>query len=192
MGSSISEHHESSQCPAQTTSAQSHGPAPLSFHKDDMVVCSFSTTANDGDTCQSFSSEWGLTLDQFESLNPDVSCPDLVGGQEYCVVGDVSSSPSTTTTSSSDTTTPTPTKTTPKTTMKTTSSAQHEPQQSGLADNCDNFYLVQGGDSCQIIESKYGITAAQFSKWNPAINSDTSAHSSCSGHAVVFGPDADT
>ena len=61
------------------------------------------------------------------------------------------------------------TSTTP--TTSSSSSAQYEPQQSGLAANCDNFYDVQSGDSCDAIESEFGITAAQFSSWNPSINS---------------------
>jgi LysM repeat protein len=45
------------------------------------------------------------------------------------------------------------------------------PTQSGLASNCDAFHLVASGDTCAAIETEYGITAAEFSTWNPAINS---------------------
>ncbi|KAM0470185.1 hypothetical protein ACHAPX_010071 [Trichoderma viride] len=42
------------------------------------VTYSFATAANSGDTCDSFAAEWGLTEQTFESLNPGVSCPNLV------------------------------------------------------------------------------------------------------------------
>lgn len=57
------------------------------------VTCSFATAASPRDTCDSFAAEWGLTEQTFESLNPGVSCPNLVVGQNYCVVGTVSSAP---------------------------------------------------------------------------------------------------
>ncbi|ROW06500.1 hypothetical protein VMCG_04275 [Cytospora schulzeri] len=149
------------------------------------VTCSYKVVASNGDTCASVASSWGLTESGFESLNPGVVCPTLVVGQSYCVLGKVttssskssSSSPTTSSTSSKTVTTPStsstapPTTLTPSTTSSTTSSSGHEPTQPGLAANCNNFYLVQSGDTCITIESKYGITATEFYTWNPAIDS---------------------
>lgn len=126
------------------------------------VSCAYETTANSGDTCQSFSAEWGLTLQAFESLNPGITCPNLVAGREYCVGGTVPSSAQTTSSSSMST--------------SSSSSVPDQPQQTGTAANCDKFYLVQTGDSCEKIENQFDITASEFLAWNPSINSGTVLH----------------
>lgn len=145
------------------------------------VECDFETAANNGDTCASFAAGWGLTESGFAAINPGVSCPgNLVAGQNYCVIGTGTAATSTTstakTTSSVGTTvkattssTSTKVSTTPVTT--TTSSSGHEPTQSGLAANCNNFHLVTSGDTCSVIESEYDISAADFASWNPFIDS---------------------
>lgn len=148
------------------------------------VRCSYATAANTGDTCQSLSADWGLPVQAFESLNPGVSCPNLVAGQSYCVVGTVSSSspPSTTSAAPKPTTTTStlPTSTSPASTPKTTTTtttttavASHQPQQTGTTSSCNQFYLVQPGHSCNTIASQFDITAAEFLAWNPSINSGT-------------------
>ncbi|KAL5087856.1 hypothetical protein Trisim1_007507 [Trichoderma cf. simile WF8] len=144
------------------------------------VTCSFATAASSGDTCDSFASEWGLTEQTFESLNPGVSCPSLVAGQNYCVVGTVSSAPpsssfsSQLSTSSSSSALPAKTSSTlvTSTRVSTTSSSttSDQPQQTGTAANCNKFYLVQPGDSCPAIESEFGISMSQFITWNPSVN----------------------
>lgn len=54
------------------------------------VTCNFHSAAIAGDTCQSFATEWGSTLSNFESINPGINCTtNLVAGQSYCVVGTV-------------------------------------------------------------------------------------------------------
>lgn len=131
------------------------------------VVCDFSTPANYGDTCQSMASDWGLTVQGFQDLNPGVACPDVVPDQSYCVIGTVTY-PSATTTLI--TTTTTGTTTTNPSTTSTTSSSPYSPTQPGLVSNCNNFYRVASQDTCQTIEGKYGISPAQFSSWNPYIN----------------------
>ncbi|KAK8036446.1 carbohydrate-binding module family 50 protein, partial [Apiospora marii] len=40
---------------------------------------------------------------------------------------------------------------------------------SDLATNCNNFHLVTSGDSCSVIETQYGIGAADFGLWNPLL-----------------------
>lgn len=44
--------------------------------------------------------------------------------------------------------------------------------QSGIASNCNEYYVVASGDSCAKIETQFGITFAQLYKWNPAIGDD--------------------
>ena len=148
------------------------------------VSCDFEIAANNGDTCASFASSWGLTENAFAALNPGVSCPgNLVAGQDYCVIGTVSTvtasstTAKVTTTSSSTTvkaTTTSPTSTKVSTTPTSTTSSGSQvpsPTQSGLAANCNNFHLVASGDTCSGIESQYGISAANFATWNPFIDS---------------------
>lgn len=122
------------------------------------VTCSYSVVAGNGDTCDSLASSWGLTVPNFEALNPGISCPTLVVDQQYCVLGTVSVPPTTTsssstvsstsaksqtsTKSSTSTTHPPPT-TSSKTTKSTstTSSLLHEPTQSGLVANCKCTFM---------------------------------------------------
>lgn len=40
----------------------------------------------------------------------------------------------------------------------------------GLAANCDGFYKVASGDSCETIEKQYGISDSQFKEWNSEAN----------------------
>ncbi|WPG98094.1 Hypothetical protein R9X50_00088000 [Acrodontium crateriforme] len=142
---------------------QLHLASAAVLNSRQQVTCSYATAANSGDTCQSFSAEWGLTTSTFESLNPGVSCPNLVAGQSYCVIGTASSS----TTSAAALT---PTVSTSLTSSST--SSQYQPQQTGTAANCNQFYLVPPGASCDAIETQFDITASEFIAWNPSINSD--------------------
>ncbi|RAQ59552.1 hypothetical protein COH21_007923 [Aspergillus flavus] len=46
------------------------------------------------------------------------------------------------------------------------------PTQHGIASDCNRYYTVVSGDSCDHIETMYGITFAQLYRWNPAIGSN--------------------
>lgn len=167
------------------------------------VDCEFQITADDNATCVEFASEWGLSLAQFEALNPTAACPTLTPDTLYCVLGTVtgtsssssavgpnrspttvsytlptgtggpssvdisfSTYPTTTSTTSSTKTSTTSTSTT------TTAGSKPAPTQAGLTATCNNFHLVVKGDSCTIIESSYGVSAADFLAWNPAVKSN--------------------
>lgn len=127
------------------------------------VSCSFLVAPSMGDTCESFGQTWGLTVDQFKTLNPDAQCPNLDTSRNYCLIGTVTS-PAGTTTSTS---------TTLMTSTTTKSSTGHSPTMPGLAGNCDKFYKVSSGDQCDAIEKQYGISDNQFKKWNLEINDST-------------------
>lgn len=158
--------------------------AALALQGRQSVTCDFSTAANSGDTCSSFASAWGLTVAALEAINPGISCPNLAAGQNYCVIGTATTTTSSSSSSIKTTTTSTSTSTTTSTSTKpstspvttTTSSSSPEPTQSGLAANCNNFHLVASGDTCSAVESQYGITAADFSSWNPTIDSSKPHH----------------
>ncbi|KAJ8133348.1 hypothetical protein O1611_g288 [Lasiodiplodia mahajangana] len=46
------------------------------------------------------------------------------------------------------------------------------PTQSVIVGNCNAFYYVQPGDTCNAIAAKYGISAASFIAWNPSAGAD--------------------
>ncbi|KAL4860719.1 hypothetical protein BDV12DRAFT_191538 [Aspergillus spectabilis] len=139
------------------------------------VDCLFATTPANGATCQSFASNWGLSVSEFQELNPGTTCPDIDTRKAYCVVGTVTEdAPGTTLT----TTTSTSTTTTPKNTTTTTqpptaaNPTVPTPTMPGIVDNCDSFYKVSSGDQCETISQRHSITTAQLRSWNSEINTD--------------------
>jgi spore germination protein YaaH len=46
----------------------------------------------------------------------------------------------------------------------------HQPMP-GIINTCKRYYQVKTGDTCWTIQQKYGITAAQFNRWNPLVGS---------------------
>ncbi|ODM14595.1 hypothetical protein SI65_09940 [Aspergillus cristatus] len=69
----------------------------------------------------------------------------------------------------------TPTSSTTVTTTSQTVSAATTPPgptQSGIAANCNAYYIAQANQTCADIEAAFGITKAEFLAWNPAISSD--------------------
>ncbi|OJJ70167.1 hypothetical protein ASPBRDRAFT_197866 [Aspergillus brasiliensis CBS 101740] len=113
----------------------------------------------------------GLTVQDLKSLNPGITYPDLAAGQDYCVLGTVSSSGPTA--SSSFLTTSTSTVSTVSklstTSSSSSSAAPYQPQPTGTAANCDQLYLVELGDSFEKIEAKFGISTSEFLNQNPSI-----------------------
>ncbi|KAL2160292.1 hypothetical protein VTH06DRAFT_1465 [Thermothelomyces fergusii] len=162
-------------------------------HSRRAVNCYFHTPAWSGDTCESMASDWALTLDLFIKLNPGVTCPDLEPGKEYCVLGEWTPDPTSTSTSS-----PPPQTTTSQTSTSTSSSTpitssstpitsaapsttqassttqaptpSVSPTMPGIDPNCNRFYKVKSGDTCDSIVSEAGITLAQLRAWNSEIN----------------------
>ena len=153
--------------------------AALVLQARQSITCGFSTPANSGDTCSSFASEWGLTVSALEVINPGISCPNLVAGQDYCVISTAATTISSISSSSSTVTATSSTSTGIFTSIKayttlvttTTSALLTKPTQSGLAANCNNLHLVASGENCLEIESQYDITVSDFSSWNPSIDS---------------------
>lgn len=118
------------------------------------VICSFPVVASNGETCSSVAAAWGIDVADLEALNPGVSCPTLVVGQQYCVFGTVttptpsSSAPAVSATevpgvSTTDvpgvstTDAPSTTLKTVTTSTSTTSASPYQPTQDGLAANCE-------------------------------------------------------
>jgi LysM repeat protein len=101
-----------------------------------------------GDSCDSIAAKNGISVEQFRSWNTNIggtACNGLWADAYVCVsvIGH------------------TPTPTNPGNGIATPS-----PTQPGMVSNCDAFYKVVTGDSCDSIAAKNGITAAQLSSWN--------------------------
>ncbi|KAG7287396.1 hypothetical protein NEMBOFW57_006907 [Staphylotrichum longicolle] len=105
-----------------------------------------------GQTCEVIASLYRISQDQFKAWNPSVgaSCTGL-WANAYACVSIIGHEPSPTT-PGNGITTPTPT-------------------QATIVNNCDEFYFVVAGDTCETIAAKKGITQAQFLSWNPSVGS---------------------
>lgn len=148
------------------------------------VVCQHSVRAASFPDLERLFQDHTWFVDQFQALNPGVACPALVAGHDYCVIGSVSTATSTTV-SSATTVKPTTSPSTPPSitpsTATTTSAPPYSPTQSGPAANCNSFYLVSSGDTCDKVDSKFGICFAQFRSWNPSTEARRSCEHLCSG-----------
>ena len=110
-----------------------------------------------GDQCDNIVTEFGISLTQFYTWNPAVgsTCEHLDVGDYVCIdiVGVTATTTTTTTTTSGNgITTPTP-------------------YQTGMATDCDSFYLAVSGDECATVASNARISLADFYAWNPAVGS---------------------
>jgi hypothetical protein len=114
-----------------------------------------------GDQCDTIAAYESISLADFYAWNPVVgtSCQFLDLG-DYVCVDIIGGTPSTTTT----TTIITPS--TPSNGISTPT-----PHQTGIASNCDSFYLVTSGDQCGNLAVMYDISLTQFYSWNPAVGS---------------------
>ncbi|TFK91429.1 carbohydrate-binding module family 50 protein [Polyporus arcularius HHB13444] len=106
-----------------------------------------------GDSCPAIESQFSITFTQIQAWNPEINsaCSNIVAGVLYCVAGPASGPTTTTTTTSA---------------AAPTGSGTLTPGQ-----GCKAYYTVASGDNCGVIDTKFGITLAQFIKWNPEINS---------------------
>ncbi|KAK2746819.1 hypothetical protein FQN57_002861 [Myotisia sp. PD_48] len=154
--------------------------------------------AGAGEGCWSVSNQYGISLDDFFTWNPDVSSDcgtNFWAGYAYCVgVGDL---PSTTDTTVTSGTTSTETSSSSITTAQTTNtepySTRHpitewditstavatafppEKTQPGQPVDCRDWKLVGSADTCDsIVASSSWLTKQQLLEWNPALGTDCS------------------
>lgn len=128
---------------------------PTASASPSSVPCAEHYTVQAGDSCYVVDTRYGLSFAQLQALNPGVintDCTNLDIGQVICVAG-VNA-----TTSSS---------TIPSTTSSSVASPTPTPP-------CAQHYTVTAGDSCYVIDTKYGLTFAELQALNPgaAINTD--------------------
>ncbi|KAL2821619.1 hypothetical protein BJX63DRAFT_378708 [Aspergillus granulosus] len=135
-----------------TTTAPSNSPTMPGIVDN----CDGFYKVSSGDQCDTIAKAHGITTAQVLSWNSEIneSCSNLWLDYYICV-----HVPGTTTSSSS----PEPTE----------DPSGPTPQLPGIVDNCDGFYQVSSGDSCDSIAQANGISTAQFKQWNTAIDEST-------------------
>ncbi|KAI0364298.1 hypothetical protein BV20DRAFT_1125711 [Pilatotrama ljubarskyi] len=126
------------------------GPAAGSGTITPSQGCTAYYTVQPGDSCPVIEAQFDITFAEIQAWNPEINndCSNILGGVQYCVAGP------------------------PPGTTSTTSAAP-APTGSGTitpGQGCKEYYTVVSGDNCGTIDSKFGITLAQFIKWNPEIN----------------------
>lgn len=127
-----------------------------------------------GDTCAGIVSKFGtFTLDQFLKWNPAVGsgCTSLYPGYNYCI-GALILSPflSYMTRLANYWVSGVPgTPTQPPKPSTTGCASAPNPTQPGAVCACKKWHKVASGNTCDTIQKQYGITAAQFNKWNPQV-----------------------
>jgi hypothetical protein len=101
------------------------------------------------ETCSTIASKNGITPAQFLAWNPSVgsTCSGL-WADAYACVSIVGHS------------------ITPPNAVQTPA-----PIQTGMVGTCKKFHFVQKDETCAVITAKYGISEANFVKWNPAVGS---------------------
>ncbi|KAI9163905.1 LysM domain-containing protein [Paramyrothecium foliicola] len=116
-------------------------------------------------TCDQVLAENFIDLATFRRWNPSIAerC-FLTVGKSYCVEAFAARhhyQQDTSTTSSSSTARTTTTTSAPGNGIPTPT-----PLQPNVVGNCDKFYLVRNGDTCDSIAAAHGITSSMFRTWN--------------------------
>jgi LysM repeat protein len=130
------------------------------------------------DDCTFVEDEYGVTFAQLQQGNPNINsaCSNLILGDACCVDGEsTAGSKSGSVLPSSNTSSEIAASSTSKRTTTTSTVFIPGPTQSGITSGCTGYYLVQSGDSCASIDSKFDISFAQFYAWDPAIGSNCGA-----------------
>jgi LysM repeat protein len=106
-----------------------------------------------GEGCSDVLTKNGITLAQLFQWNPSVgaNCAGLWSEVNVCVsiIGH-----------------------TPSTTTPGNGIATPQPTQPNMVNNCDAFYFVKPGESCNDVLTKNSITLAQLYQWNPSVGSN--------------------
>jgi len=150
---------------APTSTVEINPAKPTPTQQGIISSCTSFYLARQGDTCYSLVQRLGITLEDFYAWNPAVhtDCSGLVAGFYYCVAAPTSASRKPT---SAPISTPPPAKTQPPTGCSARAPASTQP---GSLCECRRWYKVRQGDTCQAIEQTYGISDADFQRWNPTV-----------------------
>ncbi|KAI9167982.1 LysM domain-containing protein [Paramyrothecium foliicola] len=143
-----------------TTSATVTGsPKPSPTQPGLIETCTTFYKAILGDTCIGIvnKNNGAFTLNDFYRWNPAVGddCLGLWANTYYCIGVPGTATTLSTTTTKQGNGIPTPV-----------------PTQSGMVNNCNQFYLVKSGDTCKKISTEFFIPESDLKTWNPAVLSD--------------------
>jgi LysM repeat protein len=142
-----------------STLVQPGGTPPSPTQSGIPATCDQYAQAQSGDGCYSFSQDFGITQQQFETLNPVLgpngeNCTtQFFAGYWYCIGLAGSATTSTTTTS----------------TTSPTGSPTPSPVQSGIDPQCTKYFEAVSGDTCSSFASENNITPSQLYTWNPIL-----------------------
>ncbi|KAL0935699.1 LysM domain-containing protein [Colletotrichum truncatum] len=122
-----------------------------------------------GDTCASIASGNNIPVSRFIQWNSLNSACSNLWGDTYACIGLIGSSPS------------------PTTTKPPTGVTTPQPIQGSIVPNCRKFEWINGGDTCEVVANRNGITVKQLTTWNPSIGSDCRSLWA-NAYACVSGP----
>lgn len=148
---------------AAPTSTSGNGiPTPSPTQPGMVDDCDAFYLVASGDGCAAITQQFGISMDQFSTWNPQVGkdCSGLWLGYYVCVSVVGLEPTATTTTTTAAPTTP------------TNGIATPTPSEPGMVDNCDAFHRVASGDTCQAITQQYGISQDQLAQWNAQVGRD--------------------
>ncbi|KAI1108517.1 carbohydrate-binding module family 50 protein [Nemania sp. NC0429] len=149
--------------PVSTTTKPGNGiSTPTPVQTGIASNCNLFYDVQSGDMCGDIAAAYGISLANFYAWNPAVgsTCTNLIAG-DYVCVGTIASSTGMTTT------------TKPRTTTTGNGISTPTPVQTGIASNCNKFYLVQSGDTCDVIAAAKGVSVSNIYAWNPAVGVGT-------------------
>ncbi|KAJ4323824.1 hypothetical protein N0V84_004170 [Fusarium piperis] len=172
-------------------------PAPTGATVNATKECEDWYVVSEGETCEEVIEENKMPLWALFNWNPSIGseCENMQVNAAYCVLGPgwqtidyaatqtPNTNPSSTATTEASTATSTAksstvstAKDTAKTTTKNTATkaapGPPAPTQSGIVENCQEWYVAEKGDGCQAIADQAKITLKQFYEWNPAVGTD--------------------
>ncbi|GJC97762.1 lysM domain-containing protein [Colletotrichum higginsianum] len=148
---SVVGHTLSNPLPATTTTAGNSIATPTPIQPNMVGNCDLFYKVKSGDTCAIVASSNGITVQQITTWNPSVKSDCTALWLDYYICTSIVGH----------------TPTTPGNGIQTPT-----PIQSGITISCKSFHFVTSGQTYQVITTRYGITQADFFKWNPAVKAD--------------------
>jgi LysM repeat protein len=159
---------------ATTVSAGGHAPSPT--QSGIAASCTEYAQAQASDGCESLSTLWQVSEQNFYAWNPilgpnGTKCDtEIFSGYYYCV--GVQGSSTSTAAVSTAMPSATPTASASATPVSTgPASSAPSPTQSGIVSNCKSYAQAAKGDNCNNFAQTNKITAAQLYSWNPVLGS---------------------
>ncbi|RDA83604.1 hypothetical protein CP532_2869 [Ophiocordyceps camponoti-leonardi (nom. inval.)] len=149
--------------------------------------CIYSAEAEESDDTLSMAEAWAISESDFVRHNPGVSLgATLEAGREYCIEWEAGAValPDSSVAAAAAAAAPSSTKdgggddviTASLNAPATVSTRPQRPSptQGGLTTDCTSYHLVESGETCMKIMSKYSnvFTLEQFYSWNPAVGND--------------------